>query len=167
MREQALQQMYGIYRANLACKEYALMADVKYVYKIRLRPDTAFVKPFPDYVKMDMGPKNGAVGQILFANNYLYKSASNVDWFNVGYTRHMDFLLDRYIDFITTPFVSSSKKAWWDLENHLAGLMGSRYKVLLRPENGTNTVRTRYYKYLLTFLTHFSNTLFPHTWIIQ
>ena len=42
-----LQQLYGMYRANIAAKEYELAKKIKYAYKVRLRPDTAIVKPIP------------------------------------------------------------------------------------------------------------------------
>lgn len=41
LKEQVLQQLYGLYRANMASKQYALMTGVGYQYKVRLRPDTA------------------------------------------------------------------------------------------------------------------------------
>jgi hypothetical protein len=45
LKEQVLQQLNGLYRANMASKQYALMTGVSYQYKVRLRPDTA-VKVF-------------------------------------------------------------------------------------------------------------------------
>ena len=136
LKEQVLAQLYGIYQGNLASKQYAIEQNINYKYKVRLRPDTAIVKPFPLISTMDfssLGNKN-CVGHILFANKHIYKSG-NEDWFNMGLTEHMDKLLDRYLDFVSTPFVHNSHKSWWDLENHLMGLMTDRYKICMRPND--------------------------------
>jgi len=136
LKEQVLAQLHGIYQGNLAAKQYAIEQDIKYKYKVRLRPDTAIVKPFPLISTMDFSNlgKPDCIGHILFANKHIYKSG-NEDWFNMGLTEHMDKLLDRYIDFISTPFVHNSHKSWWDLENHLMGLMSDRYKICMRPND--------------------------------
>ena len=136
LKEQVLAQLHGIYQGNLAAKQYAIEQNINYKYKVRLRPDTAIVKPFPLISTMDFsnnGNKN-CIGHILFANKHIYKSG-NEDWFNMGLTEHMDKLLDRYIDFISTPFVHNSHKSWWDLENHLMGLMNDRYKICMKPND--------------------------------
>lgn len=88
------------------------------------------------------------IGHILYANKVIYKSG-NEDWFNIGLAEHMDRLLDRYIDFISTPFIHNSHKAWWDLENHLVGLMTFRYKVCMGPNGDIWMVTHRYIALLL------------------
>jgi hypothetical protein len=77
MKEQVLAQLYGIYRANMGCKQYAQLHQFEYKYKIRLRPDTAVVKAFPPYSSMDFDPKpNCEAGSIYFANKVIYKSGN-------------------------------------------------------------------------------------------
>lgn len=130
-KEQVLQQYYGMYRANLMAKQYALYADVVYSHKLRVRPDTAVVKPFPLLSAMDFKPTPTCPnGQIWYANKVIYKSG-NEDWFNIGTTETMDHLLDRYIDFTTLPHVANWRgKDHWDLEDNLIGVM-ERYGVCM------------------------------------
>ena len=89
------------------------MKGISYKYKVRLRPDTAIVKPLPLVSQMDFsgGNKPECLTHILYANKVIYKSG-NEDWFNIGLAEHMDKLLDRYLDFISTPFVHNSHKPW-------------------------------------------------------
>eukprot|EP01038_Epipyxis_sp_PR26KG_P005261 gene5261-7310_t len=136
MKEQVLQQLYGLYRANLGVKQYMLASGTEYKYKIRMRPDIALVKEFPPLTSFDFSPPHGAPcrSMIYYANKHIYKSG-NEDWFDIGLTEDMDHLLDRYVDFVSTPFLSSSHKAWWDLEDHLTGLMHSRYGVCMGPKD--------------------------------
>jgi hypothetical protein len=135
MKEQALQQLYAMYRANLACKQFALAKGLTYSYKIRLRPDTAFVKPFPDISVFDFAGRDARnVGTIYYANRRVYNNG-NEDWFNVGRAEHMDHLLDRYIDFISLPLLHSSSRAWFTLEESLVGTMGIRYGITMGNHN--------------------------------
>ena len=130
--EQALAQLYALFRANLAAKEYALSAKVHYSHKIRLRPDTAFVKPFPalNTIKFIGGSRRNCNTTIYFANKTIYRNG-NEDWFNVGLAQDMDILLDRYLEFIATPFIHNSRHDWWDLENHLIGVVEIRHRICL------------------------------------
>lgn len=123
-KEQVLQQYYGMYRANLASKEYALLTGANYTYKVRVRPDTAVVKPFPPLASMDFNPKQGCPGgQIWFANKVIFKTG-NEDWFDIGKADSMNHLLDRYLDFISDSFqVNKRGKNHWDLEDNLIGIM--------------------------------------------
>lgn len=130
--EQALQQLYSLYRANLAAKQHAVIAEVQYSHKIRLRPDTAVVKPFPPLTALKFigGSNRGCNTTIFFANKVIYRNG-NEDWFNIGLAADMDILLDRYIEFISTPFIHNSRKDWWDLENHLLGVVELRHRICL------------------------------------
>jgi hypothetical protein len=144
-KEQVLQQLYALFRANLGVKQYMVSQGFEYKYKIRLRPDTAVVKEFPRLSTLDFGPSSQhCQGTILYANKHIYKSG-NEDWFNIGLASDMDHLLDRYIDFVATPFLSSSRKPWWDLEDHLTGLMQQRYKVCMRPQDNIWMVADKYF----------------------
>jgi hypothetical protein len=131
LREQVLQQLYALYRANLAAKQYALQSGVHYKYKIRLRPDTAFVKPFPPLDSIDFSKRTGnLIGTIYYASRTIY-SNGNEDWFNIGLAEHMDHLLDRYEDLISKPLLFASRKAWYTLEDILVGTLGQRYNISL------------------------------------
>lgn len=128
MKEQALQQLYAMYRANLASKQYALASGVSYSHKIRLRPDIAFLHPFPDLSIFDFNGRGDRAGMIYFANKRVYNNG-NEDWFNIGRAEAMDHLLDRYLDFISQPLLHSSSRAWFTLEENLVGTMRQRYNI--------------------------------------
>lgn len=129
MKEQALQQLYAMYKANLACKQFALATGVSYAYKIRLRPDIAFLHPFPDLEAFDFNGRGSTPnGFIFFANKRVYNNG-NEDWFNIGRAENMDHLLDRYNDLISMPILHSSVRAWFTLEENLVGTMGQRYGI--------------------------------------
>ena len=53
-REQLLQQLYGMYRSNLASKQHAIATGVNYKYKMRVRPDIALVRPFVKYDELNL-----------------------------------------------------------------------------------------------------------------
>lgn len=129
MKEQALQQLYALYRGNLAAKQHALCSGVEYAYKIRLRPDTALVRPFPLLSVFNFGaiPPNSD-GTIYYASRHIYNNG-NEDWFNIGRAIDMDHLLDRYLDFISLPLLHSSSRSWFTLENSLVGTLGQRYRI--------------------------------------
>lgn len=38
LKEQVLQQLYGMYRANLAAKQFSVANFIDYTYKVRIRP---------------------------------------------------------------------------------------------------------------------------------
>eukprot|EP00981_Chlorochromonas_danica_P013738 scaffold6806_cov177-Ochromonas_danica.AAC.10 len=131
LREQALQQLYAIYRGNLAAKQFALANGCQYAYKLRLRPDIAPVQPFPDLSVFDFGPTSpGTDGTIYYANRAIYNNG-NEDWFNIGRAADMDHLLDRYVDFISLPPLYITNKPWFTLEQNLLGIMQIRYKIAL------------------------------------
>lgn len=130
--EQVLQQLYALYRSNLAAKQYAIANQIHYKYKLRVRPDTAVVKPFPSLSTIPFEAPNGrnCKRNIYFANKVIYKNG-NEDWFNIGYAEDMDKLLDRFVDLTSSYFIHNSPHYYWDLENHLLGLMEYRYKICM------------------------------------
>ena len=129
--EQALQQYYGHYRANLASKEYSVSHKVKYRYKIRLRPDTPLSRIFPPFTYYNFGPvaNKPCKSSVIFPNQ---KVGGHNDWFNLGLAADMDRLLDRYVDFTTTVFDRwVTRRNYWDLEDHLEALLLLRYEICL------------------------------------
>lgn len=135
MNEQALQQYYGMYRGNLACKQYAVSNNVTYKYKIRLRPDTPLTKPIPDINTLNYGSTKSTCNKTVYYSNKAVTGHS--DWFNIGLAEDMDHVLDRYIDFIATDFIwvnpKNSNKWWWDLEDHFERLLHDKYSICIEP----------------------------------
>ena len=137
LREQLLQQFYGMYRCNLASKQYALSHNITYTYKVRLRPDTAVVKMFPRLSELKFRSETGGCKKtIYYANKYIHKNGAE-DWFNVGLAEDMDHLLDRYIDFTSTPFGTNelAKGNHYDAEDYVVGLMRDRYNICMTWES--------------------------------
>ena len=135
--EQALQQYYGHYRANLASKEYSTAHSVSYKYKIRLRPDTPLTRVFPPLSSYNFGPTAGkpCKSTVYYPNA---KVGGHNDWFNLGLATDMDKLLDRYVDFTSSDWdwrqMSARKhgaKNYWDLEDHLEALLLFKYEICL------------------------------------
>jgi hypothetical protein len=133
MKEILLQQLYGIYRANMAAKQFALMREMTYKYKIRLRPDIGLVKPMllPDQINFN--------GDVSCKNAIYYPNAAIMAWgaedtFNIGEAEDMDHLLDRYVDLTTKPFIYRPwrNRTPWTSESYLAGMLDERYHLCLR-----------------------------------
>lgn len=131
LEEQALQQLYAMFQGNQAAKQYSIASGANYKYKIRLRPDTAFLKPFPEPDTLNFGPLHaGSVGTIYYANRHIYNNG-NEDWFNIGLANHMDILFNRYLDFTSEPLLHSSHKDHFTMENFLEEMLGIRYNLAL------------------------------------
>eukprot|EP01039_Chlorochromonas_danica_P009091 gene9091-10034_t len=129
-KEQVLQQLYAMYRGNLAAKQYALASGMKYSYKIRLRPDMAVVHPFPDLSAFDFDATSpGTNATIYYANRAIHNNG-NEGGFNIGRADDMDHLLDRYVDFISLSHLISTSKPF-SLEQNLLGIMQVRYKIAM------------------------------------
>jgi hypothetical protein len=126
LREQVLQQLYGMYRANLAAKEYAKANFIDYTYKARLRPDSAFVKKFPVAL---LNMKGECAHMIWCPSRVIYGNGWE-DSFNFGYADAMDKALDRYEDLLTARFDVPLVRqgTHWDLEDFLTMLLKNRYK---------------------------------------
>lgn len=154
MNEQALQQYYGMYKGNQACKQYAISNKISYTYKIRLRPDTPLTKVIPSLDSLNFGSTKRYEDLLLYYHrdyHYLLYSTckktvyysnkavtGHSDWFNIGESSDMDYVLDRYIDFIATDFVwtqPKSNKWWWDLEDHFEKLLHDKYSICIEPAN--------------------------------
>ena len=133
MNEQALQQYYGMYKGNQACKQYSIAYKVNYKYKIRLRPDTPLTKPIPNLNTLNFGSTDSNCNKTVYFSNKAVTGHS--DWFNIGEAADMDYVLDRYIDFIATDFEwiqSNSNKGWWDLEDHFERLLLDKYSICIK-----------------------------------
>lgn len=84
-KEMLLQQLYGIYRANLACKQYAIANNVKYVYKMRLRPDLAAAAEFPKMNTINFGPSaSNCKSTIYYPSLVFFRTGGAEDSFNIG-----------------------------------------------------------------------------------
>ena len=144
MKEQALQQYYGMYRANRGSKQFAIMNNFEYKYKIRCRPDSAFTRPFPSLetfnfhstVVGDGKGRRGCKEMIYFSNKFI--DHGHNDYFAVGITFVMDILLDRYLDFTENNnfFLLlngnvTGQMPHWTLEEHLESLLYHKYGICL------------------------------------
>lgn len=148
--EQVLQQLYGMYRGNEAAIEYALANNVHYTYKIRLRPDSAMIKPINMHaIDFKYNPNNETQQQQQqqnqqqrkdYCESYIYFASlgifrmGNPDWFNIGLSSAMDKLLNRYLDFIHDEFPKSMlppNQQEWILEQHLMTLLKEKYNICL------------------------------------
>ena len=136
MREQALQQLYGHYRANLAAKQFALTQSFDYTYKIRLRPDGALTQPFPIIAQhlTFVVPPNlkqwcQGLSKVVYHSKVFEPRQRWEDMFNFGRVEEMDSLLDRYMDFIAD--FSLNNKPMGSQENYLRELMKIKYKTCL------------------------------------
>lgn len=130
MNEQALQQYYGMYKANQASKQYSISHSIEYKYKIRLRPDTPLSKVFPNITSLNFGSTKSSCQSTVYYSNKAVTGHS--DWFNIGLSQDMDYVLDRYVDFISTDFVwvpPAGAKWWYDLEDHFERLLLDKYKI--------------------------------------
>lgn len=131
-----LQQLYGLYRANTAAKEYALSNNIKYTYKVRLRPDTAIVKPLPLSLGEIKFSDDKCKGIIYFPLTMFYIFGSQ-DSFNIGLADDMDIVLDRYVDLTTKPFKYRpwGNHGFWSSESYLYALLEERYSLCLNEMN--------------------------------
>lgn len=129
MHEQLLTQLYGSYRCNEAIKSYSMQSGVKYEYKIRLRPDSAFKTPVPLINTINFGPVADCNSSVSFGTIYY-----NEDWFNIGKSDDMDCLLDRYLDFTTNPLTAQildTPIKGWHAEGFLVRLMKAKRNACL------------------------------------
>jgi hypothetical protein len=80
-----VKQLYGTYWANLAAKEHAKAMGIEYRYKARLRPDTAFVTPFPNIetIRLENLDSNCPSKAIIYPNRVVF-GHSGEDSFNFG-----------------------------------------------------------------------------------
>ena len=135
MREQALQQLYGHYRANLVAKQFALTQSFDYTYKVRLRPDGALTQPFPVIsrhltfvVPPHLSQWCAGLTKVVYHSKVFEPRQRWEDMFNFGRVEEMDHLLDRYMDLIAD---FALNKPMGSQENYLRELMKIKYKTCL------------------------------------
>ena len=137
-REQFLQQLYGMYRSNLASKQFSMSNGLSYQYKIRIRPDVSLIKPFPTFDRLNF--TGDGCGKIIIPSKKFMRFCAE-DCFNVGCARDMDHLLDRYIDFISLPYPEPNCK--WGGESFVEKLMMIRYNVTLESNSDVQMLQIR------------------------
>lgn len=133
-KEQYLQQLYSMYRANLGCRQYQLAKNVDYTHKIRLRPDTAVLMPFPLYSQLDFRARTNNIcnATIYFLNTPLIKAIGGQDIFNVGLSEHMDNLFSTYSDFVSNSIPKSIQESGeWIAEQMLEENLKEKYHVCM------------------------------------
>lgn len=118
----------------LQAKEYALLKNFQYTYKVRLRPDLAMVKPLPPLDKLTFRDPNSkdCPSTVYFPNGQIFY-ISGEDSFNIGYAEDVDKVLDRYIDLIAKPFIQSNygRSRSWSSESNLQAILKQRYNICL------------------------------------
>jgi hypothetical protein len=139
--EQALRQYYSMYRANQACKQFAVAHNVTYTYKLRLRPDTAVCR-FPDLSKVDFHKKvDPNCDSIILFPNIRVSGRSHRwigDWDNFGLAADMDHMLDHYEDMILSDFYAINRPdknfpiGAFNLEFHLEHVLYTKYRICMR-----------------------------------
>ena len=155
-REQLLQQLYGMYRSNLASKQYGIATGISYKYKMRARPDIALIRPFVKYDKLNFIKSTGC-STIIYPNKAIMRGGGE-DSFNVGYTEDMDHVLDRYLDFISLP-ISLGYSVNWTAETYLINSMRNLYNICFTWNPGIWMVPIR-----SNAVTHISRTPISQLW---
>jgi hypothetical protein len=126
-----------MYRANMAAKQYALMKEFTYKYKIRLRPDVALVQPMPLPNQMNFTCYDSTCAKIIYYPNPKILTVGSEDTFNIGEAETMDHVLDRYVDLTTKRFIKNRwrTRPFWNSESFLIALLKEKYNVSLRSHN--------------------------------
>jgi hypothetical protein len=134
MSKTCLVQLYGLYRANMAAKQYALMNEFSYKYKIRLRPDCGIIKPIPLPYEIVFTCSDSTCSKIIYHPNKSILLVGAEDTFNIGEAEDMDHVLDRYVDLTTKQFIYRPHGHFvtWTSETYLAGMLDERYNISLR-----------------------------------
>ena len=156
-REQLLQQLYGMFRSNLASKQYAIASGINYKYKMRVRPDIALVRPFVKYNDLNFNKDMDGCATIVYPNKAIMRGGGE-DSFNVGYTEDMDHVLDRYLDFISLPN-SVGYSSNWTAETYLINSMRNLYNICFTWNPGIWMVPIR-----SNAVTHISRTPVSQLW---
>jgi hypothetical protein len=140
-------QLYGLYMGNKYAKQFSIHREYQYGYKIRLRPDTAFLSVTPMLVRSMFATNPNAPTSVQFANCEVFGSCSGgvEDTFNVGLADDMDHYFDRYVDltekeFIYAPF---SEYKWWNPESWMIGLLKVRYNISVEMNNEFRVIVVR------------------------
>lgn len=89
--QQFLYQMRHLRICNEAVKAHEARTGVRYTYKMRLRPDLAWLKPIPPPHTL-LGPANTST--LLMASRE-WQTGGNEDIFALGLSRSMDIFFDR------------------------------------------------------------------------
>ena len=144
MKEQALQQYYGMYRGNRGAKQFSIMNNFEYKYKIRMRPDSALTRPFPaldtfnfhSTVVADGKGRRGCKEMVYFSNKFI--DHGHNDYFAIGISSVMDILFDRYLDFTENNnfFLlrngnSTGTVDHWILEDYFENVLYYKYGICL------------------------------------
>jgi hypothetical protein len=112
------QQLYGMHKCNEMRKQYSSETGVEYDYVIRLRPDTSFMKVFPDLENLDFASDQDGASKVFHA----HKDAcccGNEDWFGIGHTEVMDKYLDRLLYLPHRDLEGWNLHSGWSAEEYL------------------------------------------------
>jgi hypothetical protein len=93
-QQSLLQQLYGLHRCHTMIRRHTRRAGVSYSHMMRVRPDMAFLWPFPGLARLDFGPPWAPVVRVVDRRNCC---CGNEDTFGVGRAETMQVYMDRYL----------------------------------------------------------------------
>lgn len=88
--QQFMYQLKHLKYCNSLVKQHELKLGIKYTYKMRLRPDFAWIQPIPPISTIDLSPSN------ILISTKLFYGGGNEDTFGFGLSKTMDIYFDRF-----------------------------------------------------------------------
>ena len=105
LHQSLLQQLYGLHRCHAMVRRHVRRTGVSYSHVMRVRPDMAFLWPFPGLARLDFGPPWAPVVRVVDRRNCC---CGNEDTFGVGRAETMQVYMDRYLA------LQALAHEWWD-----------------------------------------------------
>lgn len=141
-----LQQEYGKYRGNQAAKQYSVLSNIKYKYKIRTRHDETAAKEFPPLSSLKFHGINEVMcgrktRPFCFHPTEKSNGGEGVDSFHIALSEDADHYLDRYIDLHTIEYPMQT--GGWNSEVHLGWTVGETYGPCLIPHENISMHKIR------------------------
>ena len=119
LHQSLLQQLYGLHRCHAMVRRHARRSGVSYSHVMRVRPDMAFLWPFPGLARLDFGPPWAPVVRVVDRRNCC---CGNEDTFGVGRAEAMHVYMDRYLA-LQTMAHEWCNGSGWTAESFVADLL--------------------------------------------
>jgi hypothetical protein len=131
--QQFLWQIKSLHMCHEWVLEHAATENITYRYKVKTRPDIAWLKPIPPLHTLDAS----------FAKRIIYyqpgsRPDSPRDSFAMGLTEHMDPYLSRFKDVFTEPPRLDRPNAKWNAEWFPKELLMTKYNIQFTYHLGLN-----------------------------
>jgi hypothetical protein len=123
---------------NQMVQNYSARTQIKYAYKMRLRPDMAFVAPMPPLHTLDFGNRNAP--NVLVSSGKVWPGG-NQDTFGVGEADVMDVYFDRLPYLHTDSWMDG--RVGWTTEGFLEHYLKSRMNATIREHDSIQAVTVR------------------------